>query len=125
MEWWKRIEARDQLYAEASNRYVEQMKALQRERQERENRERVAAWEAQQARERAEKVRAAEEHEQIRREMAERRVRESAERETAEREAAERAHEPPRWDAHGVETAGAEMTAITGHRAGGVCRGSP
>jgi hypothetical protein len=33
-----------------------------------------------------------------------------------EREAAERAHEPPRWDAHGVETAGAEMSAITGQR---------
>jgi hypothetical protein len=75
IEWWKQIEARDREAAEASNRYVEQMKALQRERQERENRERVAAWEASQAQERAEVKRAAEANEQIRREMAERHAR--------------------------------------------------
>jgi hypothetical protein len=42
IEWWKQIEARDRYAAELSNRYVEQMKALQRQRQERENRERDA-----------------------------------------------------------------------------------
>jgi hypothetical protein len=77
IEWWKQIEARERYYADLQQRYVQQMVALQKERQERENRERVAAWEAQQARERAERERAAEENEQIRREVA------------------ERAHEPP------------------------------
>jgi hypothetical protein len=72
-----------------------QMKALQRERQERENRERVAAWEARQARERAERERAAEEHEQIRRELAERVAAETAKRAADVRDAAERAHESP------------------------------
>jgi hypothetical protein len=92
-EWWRRIEARDRAEAEASNRYVEQMKALQRERQERENRERVAAWEASQARERAEKERAAEEHAKIRREMTERKREAAAQpplRQETEQEIAER-----------------------------------
>jgi hypothetical protein len=94
-EWWRRIEERDRAEAEAGYRHVEQMKALQRERQERERRERVAAWEAQQARERAETERIVEANAQVRREMAERMAREAAEREVAERDAAERAHEPP------------------------------
>jgi ATPase subunit of ABC transporter with duplicated ATPase domains len=95
MNWWDRIEARDREAAEAGSRYVEQMKALQRTRQERENRERVAAWEAQQAEQRAEIARAEEGNARIRNEAAERMAREAARRETAEREAAERAHEPP------------------------------
>jgi hypothetical protein len=93
MEWWKQIEARERYCAEQQNRYVEQMKALQRERQERENRERVAAWEAQQARERAEVQRAAELNAQIRCEMAEREKAAAAQREEQEklnREVAER-----------------------------------
>jgi hypothetical protein len=91
--WWERIEARERYCAEQQQRMVQQMVALQRERQERENRERVAAWEAQQARERAEIERAAEMNAQIRREVAERNATTAAEREEQarwDREAAER-----------------------------------
>jgi L-arabinose isomerase len=87
------------------SRRLEHLKALQNQREERENRERVAAWEARQAEQRAEKERAAEENEQIRREMAER-----VAAETAKRDAAERAHEPPVGMPQRVESAGAEMT---------------
>jgi hypothetical protein len=39
-------------YAELQQRYVQQMVALQKQREERENRERVAAWKASQAEQR-------------------------------------------------------------------------
>jgi hypothetical protein len=95
MEWWNRIEARDRVIAEDNSRKLEHLKTLQRQRQERENREQVSAWEAQQARERAERERAAEENEQIRREMAERETAQREKREREKREAAERARELP------------------------------
>jgi hypothetical protein len=53
-EWWKALEARDRAWAEDSARAVRFYKAMAQQREERENRERAAAWEARRAEERLE-----------------------------------------------------------------------